>query len=242
MRLNKFLAHSGYCSRRKADEFIKNGQITINGSIITNFSTLVSENDQIKINGKLLKPERKKVYILLNKPRNTISTNNDEKNRKTVIDLLKPKVKERIYPIGRLDRDTTGVLLLTNDGTLSQQLTHPKFLINKVYRVKVNKTIDLFHFEELKNGILLEDGLLKPDHIRLLKSSKERKELIIKLHSGKNHIIKRLMAYFNYNVVKLDRISFGNILYNHLKKGEWRFLTNEEIKELKDLPLKMNKI
>jgi len=231
IRLNKYLSMSGICSRRKADEYIKAGLVSVNGKIVTKLGTKVKLTDVVKFNGQRILPE-KKVYILMNKPKNCITTTYDEKGRLTVIDLLKNKVKERVYPVGRLDRNTTGVLLLTNDNEIAHKLLHPKFKKKKVYYAELDKNLKPEHKEQLINGIKLEDG--KTYKFEAIEYAGEKKSQIgIELYHGEYHIIKRLFAALNYKVKKLDRVYFAGLTKKGLPRGHWRFLTQKEINMLK---------
>ncbi len=231
MRLNKYLSHSGITSRRKAAELIKNKQVTVNDRIIDHPAYEVKEGDVVRFNGKIIKPEQKLVYILMNKPKNVITSLNDEKGRKTVIDLIKNKVKERIYPVGRLDYHTTGLLLLTNDGDLTKKLSHPSHNVPKVYEVTLDKKIKFPDFEQIKSGIELEDGPVQVDWIKITDES--GKILNLEIHIGKNRIVRRIFEHFGYKVVKLDRIYYAGLTKKGLKRGWFRHLTDKEIIMLK---------
>lgn len=229
MCLNKFIAQSGICSRRKADDLIKQGKVTVNGVKTTAPYTKVTEQDTITVNNKVIQLEAKK-YILLNKPKNSISAVSDINGRRTVIDILPDHIKERLYPVGRLDRDTTGLLLLTNDGDFAQKLAHPKFNVSKVYKVTTDKNITRKDIYTLLRGVKLEDGFMKADEI--FYPSKHKNIISVAIHSGKNHIVKRLFKYLNYKVVKLDRTHYGTLTKKNLRVGEWRHLNHDEKKEL----------
>jgi len=231
MRLNRYIANSGVCSRRDAEKLILNGEITINGKVVTALGTRVSKNDKVAHNGVLLNPEER-VYILLNKPKNTVSTASDPEGRRTVLDIVENACDERIYPVGRLDRNTTGVLLLTNDGELSKKLTHPSYEVKKIYHVKLNSPLSQQHFDEIKNGVKLEDGLMKVDEISYINES-GKKEVGVEIHSGKNRIVRRLFEHFGYEVTYLDRVYFSGLTKANLARGKWRFLTEKEITFLK---------
>ncbi len=231
MRLNKYLAHCGVASRRKAAELIKQGKVTVNDEIIDHPAFEVKENDVVKYNSKKLIPEKNKVYILMNKPKNVITSLNDEKGRKTVIDLLKNKIKERIYPVGRLDYKTTGLLLLTNDGELAKKLSHPSYKVPKVYQVTLDKPIKNADIEKIKLGINLEDG---PAQVNWIKSIDDTAKIInLEIHMGKNRIVRRIFEHFGYNVEKLDRIYYAGLTKKGLKRGWFRSLASEEIRILK---------
>lgn len=231
IRLNKYLASSGICSRREADEFIRAGLVTVNGKLITELGVKVSAGDVVKYNGETLR-EEKKVYILINKPKDYVTTVEDPHAKKTVLDLVKGACKERIYPVGRLDRNTTGVLLLTNDGEITKRLTHPRFEKLKIYHVHLNKNIKPSDFEKISTGITLEDGFIKADAISYA-DPVDKTQVGIEIHSGKNHIVRRIFEHLGYDVVKLDRVYFAGLTKKNLRRGEWRFLSEKEINMLK---------
>ena len=230
-RLNQYIAKSGITSRRKADLLITSGKIKINGIVIQELGTKVSSNDTVEYAGKKIKIEEYK-YLILNKPKDYITTLKDEKNRRTVMDLVVQSCNERLFPVGRLDKDTTGVLLFTNDGDLSQKLIHPKHKIKKVYHVFLHKKIKDTDYRTIKKGFLLEDGQIIVDDIHIVNNS-QKKELLISLHSGRNRIVRRIFEFFGYKVLKLDRIMFAGISKKKISRGKWRFLTNKEIGFLK---------
>lgn len=233
--LNAFLARGGLCSRRAAIEIIKSGQVYVNGEVVTEPGYRVQQHDKVKYQDKIYRPE-KHVYVLLNKPKGYVTTTADEMERKTVLDLIKGKGlgKERLYPVGRLDRDTTGLLLITNDGYLSQKLAHPKNNVTKKYYVALDKPLHIDDTNKLKKGIYLEDGKSWFDKI-LLTGDKGGKNLIVEIHGGKNRIIKRMFKHLGYKVVLLDRIEFAGLTKQKLEKGKWRFLTDAEVEDLKNL-------
>jgi pseudouridine synthase len=238
MRLNQYIAHSGLCSRRKADELIKTGQITINGKVIDTMGVVVLDTDVVKCNGNDLIPERP-VYILFNKPKGLISTTSDEADRKTVLDFIMPNIKKalrqeepRIYPVGRLDRNTTGLLILTNDGALTQALSHPSNEIAKVYNATLNKPITPDDFDIIRAGIMLDDGLLIVDEVALPDPTDPSK-VGLALHSGKNRVVRRLFEALGYEVMKLDRVMYASLTKKNLPKGKWRFLDDKEVIRLK---------
>jgi len=231
-RLNKYIADAGVCSRREADQLIAAGKIKINDKLVTVLGTKVAEGDQVTYNGKLLKAERLK-YVLINKPKNYITTVKDTHDRKTVIDLIDGACKERLYPVGRLDRDTTGLLLMTNDGDLTKRLTHPSFGVKKKYVIQLENSIHPDCLKEMKKGIQLEDGEVKYDEVKYGRQETDRTQLIVTLHSGKNRIIRRTMEYFDKKLLHLDRIEFAGIKKNDLIRGKWRFLTPKEVGFLK---------
>ena len=230
-RLNQFISRSGVTSRRKADILIESGKIKVNGKIVKKLGTKVSVEDKIEYNRKQITIQRYK-YLVLNKPKNFITTLSDEKKRKTVLDLINNACAERLFPVGRLDKNTTGVLLFTNDGDLSQKLIHPKHKIKKEYHVSLNKKISMLDFEKIKKGIDLEDGKIKVDEIRIINNT-YNKELLLTLHSGRNRIVRRIFEFFDYEVLKLDRILFAGISKKNTPRGKWRFLNDKEIGFLK---------
>lgn len=232
MRLNKFLANSNICSRREADEFIQAGVVSVNGQIVTELGTkVIPATDRVHFHDQLVSIE-KKVYLLLNKPKNTITTSDDPQERQTVMDLVKDACPERIYPVGRLDRNTTGVLLLTNDGDLTAKLTHPKFEKKKIYQVRLDKDLTQEHFDMLLRGITLEDGDIKADGLEYIKEDSLH-DVGIEIHSGKNRIVRRMFESLGYRIVALDRVSFAGLTKKNLPRGRWRFLSESEINFLK---------
>lgn len=230
IRLNRFIALAGVCSRREADELIKQGLIKVNGKVITQMGYQIKSNDVVTYQGKVLK-RQKFVYVLLNKPKNCITTTQDPKGRKTVMDLVKNACNERIYPVGRLDRNTTGLLLLTNDGELAKKLSHPSSNVKKIYQITLDKAITEEDFKQLQEGLTLEDGFIKPDAVALL----EPNILGMELHSGRNRIVRRMFEYLGYQVTKLDRTMYAGLTKKHLPRGKWRYLTQQEIIQLKYL-------
>jgi 23S rRNA pseudouridine2605 synthase len=233
IRINKYIADAGVCSRREADQLISAGKIFLNGKVITELGTKVSDQDTVTYNGKVLKAERLK-YVLVNKPKNYITTVKDTHERKTVIDLIDGACKERLYPVGRLDRDTTGLLLLTNDGDLTKRLTHPSFGVKKKYVIQLENSIHPDCLKEMVKGINLDEiGEVKFDEVKYGRQETDRTQLIVTLHSGKNRVIRRTMEYFDKNVLHLDRIEFAGIKKNELIRGKWRFLTPREVGFLK---------
>jgi len=230
IRLNKYISNAGICSRREADELIKQGLITVNGVVITEMGYKVKLNDEVRYEEKRLKPE-KPVYLLLNKPKGFITTSDDERDRKTVMDLVANACKEKIYPVGRLDRNTTGLLLLTNDGELTQTLTHPSYRVKKVYKVELDKALTKADFQQITEGVRLEEGKAMVDEIAFVDESK--KIVGIELHIGWNRIVRRIFETLGYEVVKLDRVIYAGLDKKDLPRGNWRFLTNEEVLHLK---------
>src|SRR5687767_6647536 len=201
MRLNKFLAHAGIASRRAADTLIMQGHVTVNGEVVQEMGYKVQEKDVVKFRGKPIKPVDKLVYYLLNKPRNVLSTSQDERGRRTVIDILEKKVPERVYPVGRLDRNTSGLILLTNDGELTKKLSHPSHKVPKVYHATLDKNLSLKDMEKIRDGVTLEDGLIKADSLHYVENTK--RDVLIELHSGKNRVVRRIFEHLGYEVVKL---------------------------------------
>ena len=231
IRLNKFLANAGVCSRREADEFIQAGVVTVNGEVVTELGTKVMRTDEVKFHDQPVTLE-KKVYVLLNKPKDYVTTSDDPQQRKTVMDLVQNVCPERIYPVGRLDRNTTGVLLLTNDGDLASKLTHPKFLKKKVYHVYLDKNVTAHDMQQIATGIQLEDGEIKADAIEYA-SDTDKSQVGIEIHSGKNRIVRRIFESLGYRVVKLDRVQFAGLTKKNLRRGDWRFLTEKEVEMLR---------
>ena len=231
IRLNKFLANAGVCSRREADEYIQAGVITVNGEVVTELGTKVLRTDEIKFHDQPVSLE-KKVYVLLNKPKDYVTTSDDPQQRKTVMDLVKNCCKERIYPVGRLDRNTTGVLLLTNDGDMASKLTHPKFLKKKIYHVYLDKNVTAHDIQQIRDGITLEDGDIKADACEYA-DPVDKKQVGIEIHSGKNRIVRRIFEHLGYKVTKLDRVQFAGLTKKNLRRGDWRYLTEEEVDRLR---------
>lgn len=231
IRLNRYISNAGICSRREADEMIAAGLVSINEVVVTELGSKVSKGDVVKFNGSRLSVEEK-VYIILNKPKDAITTFDDPEGRNTVMDLFEGKIRERIFPVGRLDRNTTGVLLLTNDGEMAQRLMHPKYEVHKVYKATLDKPLKPTDLWTLSNGVVLEDGPIKPDAIAA-PDSKNKNVVGIEIHSGKNRIIHRMFEHLNYKVDKLDRVLYAGLEKGKLKRGEWRPLTEKELKSLK---------
>jgi 23S rRNA pseudouridine2605 synthase len=232
MPLNKFIAHAGICSRREAAELVKDGKIKVNDNFIYEPGFKVSATDKITFNNKLLHPQKNLVYILLNKPKDYITTVKDTHGRKTVFELVQQATDERVYPVGRLDRNTTGVLLLTNDGELTQKLTHPSFEIKKVYEVKLDKPLQKKDMEAILNGIELEDGLITADAVGYA-DIKDKSIIGIEIHSGRNRIVRRMFEHLGYDVKNLDRVLFANLTKKNVERGKWRFLNEKEVRLLK---------
>lgn len=234
MPLNKFIAYCGICGRREAAEIIKNGLVTVNGDTIFEPGFKVRGNEDVKVKGKKIFLQRNLTYVLLNKPKDYITTAKDPEGRKTVLDLIKGATKERIYPVGRLDRNTTGVLLLTNDGELAQKLTHPSFEIKKIYEVRLDKPVTKKDMEAIVTGIQLEDGFIKADSIAYA-DTKDKSIIGIEIHSGKNRIVRRIFEHLGYDVRNLDRVMFANLTKKNVDRGKWRFLNEKEVRLLKFL-------
>lgn len=231
IRLNKFLANAGVCSRREADEFITAGVVSVNGEVVTELGTKIKRSDVVKFHEEPVSIERK-VYVLLNKPKDTVTTSDDPQERRTVMDLVKGACNERIYPVGRLDRNTTGVLLLTNDGDLASKLTHPKFLKKKIYHVQLDKNLAKADMEQIAAGIQLEDGEIHADAISY--TDDFRKDQVgIEIHSGKNRVVRRIFESLGYKVIKLDRVFFAGLTKKGLRRGDWRYLTEAEVNYLR---------
>ena len=231
VRLNKFLANAGVCSRREADEFITAGVVSVNGVVVTELGTKIKRADEVKFHDQMVSIERK-IYILLNKPKDTVTTSDDPQARRTVMDLVKGACDERIYPVGRLDRNTTGVLLLTNDGDLASKLTHPKFLKKKIYHVHTDKNVTKADMDQIAAGIQLDDGEIHADAISYTDDVR-RDEVGIEIHSGKNRIVRRIFESLGYKVVKLDRVFFAGLTKKGLRRGEWRYLSEQEVNYLR---------
>lgn len=230
IRLNKYLANAGVCSRREADDFIQAGVVKVNGEIITELGTKVKRNDVVLFHDQQINIE-KKVYVLLNKPKDYVTTSDDPQNRKTVMDLVKGACRERIYPVGRLDRNTTGVLLLTNDGELATKLTHPQYLKKKIYHVHLDKNVTAADIKQIADGIMLEDGEIHADAIEYA-SETDRKQVGIEIHSGRNRIVRRIFEHLGYKVTRLDRVYFAGLTKKNVRRGDWRFLTEQEVNML----------
>ena len=232
MPLNKFIAHAGVCSRRDAADMVKFGKVKVNGEIVTEPGHKVSGKDDVRVNGKKVFLQKNLVYILLNKPKDFITTTEDPQGRKTVLDLIKRATNERVYPVGRLDRNTSGVLLLTNDGELSQKLTHPSNEIRKVYAVTLDKPLDKKDFEQILKGVVLEDGPASVDKLAFA-DTKDKTQLGVELHSGRNRIVRRIFEHLGYDVKQLDRVMFAGLTKKNVERGKWRYLNEKEVRELK---------
>lgn len=231
-RLNKYIANAGICSRREADQLIATGVVQVNGKVVTEMGYKIKPTDIIKYGGQTLKKERF-VYLILNKPKDYITTVDDPQERRTVLELIQGACKERIYPVGRLDRATTGLLMFTNDGDLTKKMTHPSYGVRKIYHVELDKPLKKSDMEKISDGIELEDGLIKVDEITYVASSADKTQVGVELHSGKNRIVRRIFESVGYNVRKLDRVMFGPLTKKDLARGRWRFLTEAEVGMLK---------
>ncbi len=232
MRLNKFIAHAGICSRRKADDYIADGHVEVNDKVVFEMGYKVQRDDKVTFKGKEVKPTRSYVYILLNKPKNCISTTEDPQERNTVMNIIKNASNERVYPVGRLDRNTTGLLLLTNDGELTNKLSHPRYEIQKIYSVELDKPLAPHHIDQIRKGLDLEDGNIKVDDVQYTDASNKR--LVgVEIHSGKNRIVRRIFESLDYKVKKLDRVMYASLTKKNLPRGKWRMLSKEEVIRLK---------
>ncbi|MDE6866313.1 MAG: rRNA pseudouridine synthase, partial [Muribaculaceae bacterium] len=231
VRLNKYMANAGICSRREADEYITSGKVKVNGEVVTELGTKISRDDVVEFDEKVVTPERK-CYVLLNKPKDCVTTSDDPNGRTTVLDIVKGATRERIYPVGRLDRNTTGVLLLTNDGDLASKLTHPKYVKKKIYHVWTDRDIAEEDMQRIADGIELEDGEIHADAISYV-SDTDRNQAGIEIHSGRNRIVRRIFESLGYRVTKLDRVYFAGLTKKNLPRGRWRYLTQEEVNYLR---------
>ncbi len=234
IRLNKYLADAGVCSRREADVLIATGAVSVNGKVVTKLGTKVKPTDKVQYGGQTLKREKLQ-YLLLNKPKDYITTSDDPQNRRTVMQLIKNACTERIYPVGRLDRNTTGLLLFTNDGNLAKKLMHPKSNIKKIYHVVLDKNLTSRDMKKIAEGLDLEDGFIQVDQIAYVADAKDKKEVGVELHSGKNRIVRRIFEHLGYKVKKLDRVFFAGLTKKDLPRGKWRFLSPKEVRMLQRL-------
>jgi 23S rRNA pseudouridine2605 synthase len=234
MPLNKYIAHAGVCSRRDAAGLVKEGKVTVNNTRILEPGFRVTEKDEVKVQGRPLQIRRNLVYILLNKPKDFITTTEDERGRKTVLDLVRKATPERVYPVGRLDRNTTGVLLLTNDGDLAQKLSHPSHEVKKVYEVTLDRQLSKKDFEDITKGITLEDGFIAPDALAW-PDSKNKHIVGIEIHSGRNRIVRRIFEQLGYEIKALDRVLYADLSKKNVERGKWRFLSEKEVRLLKYL-------
>lgn len=227
VRLNKYIANAGVCSRREADTFIAAGNVTVNGKPVTEMGYKVKKTDDVRFDGKRLSPEKKE-YVLLNKPKNFITTTRDEKGRRTVMELVSSASNNRLYPVGRLDRNTTGLLLFTNDGDMAKRLTHPKHGVRKIYHVHLDKNVSIADLRKIREGLELEDGKIEVDEVDYVQGS-TKKEIGVEIHSGRNRIVRRIFEHLGYEVSKLDRVVFAGLTKRDLPRGHWRFLTEQEV-------------
>ncbi|MGQ0739333.1 MAG: pseudouridine synthase [Bacteroidota bacterium] len=232
MPLNKFIAHSGAAARREAAEMVKKGLVKVNGALVTEPGHKVSTKDDIRVNGKKIFMTKNLVYVLLNKPKDYITTTDDPQGRKTVLDIIRRATNERIYPVGRLDRNTSGVLLLTNDGDLAQKLTHPSNEVKKVYHVTLNKPLEKNDFDRILKGVTLEDGPASVD-VLAYADAKDKTQIGVEIHSGRNRIVRRIFEQLGYDVKNLDRVIFAGLTKKNVDRGKWRFLTEKEVRDLK---------
>ena len=230
--LNKYISHSGICGRREAAEIVKAGKVLVDGKLITEPGFKVISTQEVKVNGKKISIQKNLVYILLNKPKDFITTTSDTHGRHTVLDLIKHATQERVYPIGRLDRNTTGVLLLTNDGELTQKLSHPSYEVKKVYEVRLDKPLLKKDFDSILKGIQLEDGMVAPDALAYA-DAKDKAVIGIEIHSGRNRIVRRIFEHLGYDVKNLDRVMYANLTKKNVERGKWRFLSEKEVRLLK---------
>ena len=232
IRLNKYIANAGICSRREADKLIEAGVVRVNGIVVTELGTKVLPTDKVQYEEQNISKERTR-YILLNKPKGYITTVDDPEKRKTVMNLIEGACKERVYPVGRLDRNTTGLLLFTNDGTIAKKLTHPRYGIKKMYHVELDKSLSRADLEKIRGGFDLDDGRVEVDKIEYIEDSKSKKELGVELHSGKNRVVRRIFEHLDYKVLKLDRVLYAGLTKKNLPRGHWRFLEEHEVNLLK---------
>jgi 23S rRNA pseudouridine2605 synthase len=232
MPLNKYIAHSGVSGRREAADLVRLGEVTVNDKVVTEPGTKIFDKDVVKVKGKKIVPSKDFVYILLNKPKDYITTTEDPQGRRTVLDLIRNATNERVYPIGRLDRNTSGVLLFTNDGDLAQTLSHPKHEIKKIYEVKLDKDLTKNDFDKLLNGIMLEDGFIAPDALAYA-DSKDKSVIGIEIHSGRNRVVRRIFEKLGYDVTGLDRVMYAGLTKKNVQRGKWRLLAEKEVRILK---------
>jgi 23S rRNA pseudouridine2605 synthase len=232
MPLNKYIAHSGIASRRDAVDIIKSGRVKVNYEVITEPGYKINPADDVIVNGKKIQPVKDLIYILLNKPKDYLTTTEDDRGRKTVLDLIKNASKEKVYPVGRLDRNTSGVLLLTNDGDLTQKLTHPSNEIKKLYAVTLDKPLTKNHFDEILKGVPLEDGIANVDVLAFTDNA-DKTQIGVEIHSGRNRIVRRIFEHLGYDVKGLDRVIFAGLTKKNVDRGKWRFLSQKEVRDLK---------
>lgn len=227
IRLNRYVANAGICSRREADTYIAAGNVSVNGKVITEMGHKVKKTDDVRFDGQKLNPEKKE-YVLLNKPKNFITTTSDERGRRTVMELVSSASKNRLYPVGRLDRNTTGLLLFTNNGDLAKKLTHPKHGVRKIYHVHLGKNVTVTDLRKIREGLELEDGKIEVDEVDYVTGA-SKKEVGIEIHSGRNRIVRRIFEHLGYEVTKLDRVIFAGLTKKDLPRGHWRHLTQQEV-------------
>lgn len=232
MPLNKYIAHAGICGRREAAEFVKAGKVKVNNELVMEPGHKVSSKDEVRVNGKKIFLAKNLVYILLNKPKDYITTTDDPQKRKTVVDLINRATPERVYPVGRLDRNTSGVLLLTNDGELAQKLTHPSNQVKKIYAVTLDKPLEKKDFDNILKGVTLEDGLASVD-VLAYSDMKDKTQVGVEIHSGRNRIVRRIFEALGYDVKNLDRVTFAGLTKKNIERGKWRFLSEKEVRDLK---------
>ncbi|MAO15381.1 rRNA pseudouridine synthase [Flagellimonas marinaquae] len=233
IRLNRYIANAGICSRREADTYIAAGNVTVNGKAVTEMGYKVKRSDDVRFDGKRLSLEKKE-YVLLNKPKNFITTTSDEKGRRTVMELISSASNNRLLPVGRLDRNTTGLLLFTNDGDLTKKLTHPKHNVRKIYHVHLDNNLSLGDLHKIEAGLELEDGPISVDSVSYIQGAPKR-EVGVEIHSGRNRIVRRIFEHLGYNVTKLDRVVFAGLTKKDLPRGHWRYLTEQEVINLKNI-------
>jgi 23S rRNA pseudouridine2605 synthase len=232
MPLNKYIAHSGICSRRDAVDLIKGNKVKVNGELITEPGHKISTKDSVTVAGKKIHPVKDLIYILLNKPKDYLTTTDDPQQRKTVLQLIEKATTERVYPVGRLDRNTSGVLLLTNDGELAQKLTHPSNEIKKLYAVTLDKPLSKNHFDEILKGVPLEDGMANVDSLAYTDNA-DKTQIGVEIHSGRNRIVRRIFEHYGYDIKNLDRVIFAGLTKKNVPRGKWRYLSEKEVRDLK---------
>ncbi|MCK9204346.1 MAG: rRNA pseudouridine synthase [Bacteroidales bacterium] len=232
IRLNKYISNSGICSRRDADKLIEAGAISVNGKVVTELGTKIGLTDKVQYGGQSITRETSR-YVLLNKPKGYITTTDDPEKRKTVMNLISGACRERLYPVGRLDRNTTGLLLFTNDGTLTKKLTHPRYGIKKIYHVELDKPLTKADYTKIEEGFSLDDGFIKVDQIEFIGDGADKKQIGVELHSGKNRVVRRIFEHFEYHISRLDRVYYAGLTKKNLPRGHWRFLEEQEINMLK---------
>lgn len=232
MRLNKYIAYAGIASRRNAEQLVRDGKVTVNGEVVDLPFIEIQPEDEVRYKGKIIEPTKEFIYLLINKPKNCISTVSDEKDRRTVLDLVRESKEYRLYPVGRLDRNTTGLLILTNDGHLAQKLSHPSYEITKVYQATLDKDVTPEDLDAFQKGAELEDEFLKPDAVNFTQDQGKR-DILIEIHSGKNRVVRRYFEHFGFQVIKLDRVYYAGLTKKNLGRGKYRRLTQAEVRNLK---------